>query len=333
MRSPLEMDSIAIEICDACHNSCSNCSQLCGHKKPGFMTLKQAKAAIDSMVGFKSLTNIQGGEPLLHPQFEEICDYAVTKIPPEQLGITTTLPRGYERYRAVIARTFGNILLNDHTRNDIMHKPGLVAAQDVKGLPDWMKWYLIDKCWMQCTWSAAISPRGAFFCEVASALDRYLPSPGGWPVEHGWWRRTPKDFVQQIEAFCWHCGQAMPLQMRESTDGRDDISESNMEYFKDSPKIKAKKYVPYDGSMMQDCRPMFAYKDPQYRAAIAARYGLFLVVNDRLYERPYLMKDFEMPKQKGVRHAIEDKETGQDNGGSGAQSGICEEGGHPSESR
>ncbi len=289
MRPLVEMDSIAIEVTNACRNSCSNCTQLVGHSKPYFMSMKDLQRAVDSMIGFQNVIGIQGGEPLLHPQFAEICEYASSKIPPERLGLWTTFPAGFEHMREIIARTFGHIFLNDHTRDDILHHPVLVAAEDLL-LSPWMKWYLIDHCWVQNLWSAAITPRGAFFCEVAAALDRYVPSPGGWPIEPGWWTKTPKDFVSQMETFCLHCGCAMPLMKRVSTDGRDDVSPAMMKYLKDSPKVRAGNYVTHDGSMVEDRRQQATYKDQSYRDAIAERYGIFLTVNERQYLTPHLSK-------------------------------------------
>jgi len=289
MRPLIEMDSIAIEVTNACRNSCSNCTQLCGHSAPYYMSMRDVEMAIDSMVLFRGVTGIQGGEPLLHPRFPEICEYAGARIPPERLGLWTTLPAGFERYREIICETFGHIFLNDHTRDDVLHHPVLVAAEDLP-MQEWAKWYLIDHCWVQNTWSAGVTPRGAFFCEVAAALDRYVPGPGGWTVEPGWWRRTPKDYVAQMEAYCWHCGCAMPLKKRESMDSRDDVSKSWLTRLEGSPKMEAGRYVDWDGTMIEDCRQVATYKDIAYRDRIAERYGMFLMINERGYQTPYLSK-------------------------------------------
>jgi hypothetical protein len=72
-----------------------------------------------------------GGEPLLHPNFGHMTSYARSKIRPERLGLWTCFPKGYEHYREDICETFGNLLLNDHTRPDILHAPILVAAEEV----------------------------------------------------------------------------------------------------------------------------------------------------------------------------------------------------------
>ena len=109
-------------------------------------------------------------------------------------------------------------------------------------------------------------------------------------MEPRWWQRTPKDYVAQMEAYCWHCGAAMPLKKRESMDSRDDVSKSWILRLKGSPKMEAGRYVEWDGTMIEDCRQVATYKDIAYRDSIAERYGMFLMINERGYQTPYLSK-------------------------------------------
>src|ERR1035437_3568958 len=193
-RSMLDMDTIQIEITNTCINECSNCSRFCGHhRQPYFMDFELFKTAIDSMVEYPRVIGFQGGESLLHPDFEEMCKYARSKFPKEQLGLWTTLPEGFEKYREVICETFHNIFINDHSRNDIYHHPPLVAIEEV--VPDKNKmWHCIDHCWAQEGWSSSINPTGAFFCEIAASLAMLFEEEGGWEIIPGWWNRIPKDF-------------------------------------------------------------------------------------------------------------------------------------------
>lgn len=295
MRPILDMDNIQIEITNACHNQCSNCTRLCGHHpKPYFMPLDEVKQAIDSMDEYPKMTGIMGGEPLLHPEFEAICDYLHSKIPPEKCGLWTCLPKGKEHYREVIVRTFGNIFINDHTRNDILHGPVLVASQELP-LQDWQKDYLIDKCWVQNSWSASINQKGAWFCEVAASLATLFDVNNlGWPVQKGWWARSPQHFVAQM-AMCKLCGCAMPLKRRVSTEEIDDISPEMFKLLKEiSPKLKKKKYQIHNLQLCPEKPTEAAYKDQIYRDRIAARYGMFLMLNEKKFLTPYLMKNFKM---------------------------------------
>ncbi|MFI3175808.1 MAG: radical SAM protein, partial [Bacillota bacterium] len=85
MKSPKDMNIIQIDITNACIHECSNCTRFCGHhKKPYFMDLDMVKKAIDSLDDFDGIIGIMGGEPTLHPQFEEITLYLAAKYTPEK---------------------------------------------------------------------------------------------------------------------------------------------------------------------------------------------------------------------------------------------------------
>ncbi len=291
MRSLLDMETIQIEITNQCHYRCSNCTRLVGHHpQPYFMETDQFMGAVNSLSGYPKMVGVMGGEPLLHPAFGEFCEYLHSKIPPERCGLWTAFPPGKEHHREVIAKTFGNIFLNDHSRDDIYHCPVLVSSDEVcTGSP--VQWYLIDKCWVQSCWSASINSKGAFFCEVAAALALLFDINVGWKVEPNWWERVPMHYIDQIKALCGLCGCAMPLVKRASVEGIDDVSQGIYERLKEtSPKIKAGKYVIHDLLVRLDPKPMATYKDVEYRAGIATRYGMFLMPNEKGYQTPFLKK-------------------------------------------
>jgi len=299
MRSVFDNDTIQIEITNACVLSCANCTRFCGHfYKPYFMKFDQFKQAIDSMVGYPYMTGLMGGEPLLHPEFEKFCDYAFEKLGKRHLGLWTCFPKGYEKYREVICRTFDHIFLNDHTRSDIYHHPFLVAAEEM--IADRKRMFLlINECWAQSSWSASINPKGAFFCEIAASLSLLFDGSKGWEVEPEWWTRTVKDYTSQIEEFCPQCGGGLPLSRRLSIDKVDDISPGNLKKLQGkSKKIDAGKYIVSDMKPVECMQPMASYKEEDYRARIADRYGIFLVINDLHFQTPYLKKSFNVMKAK-----------------------------------
>jgi hypothetical protein len=251
------------------------------------MTLETFHQAIDSMEGYRGVIGFQGAEPLLHKHFVEMCEYARSKFPKDQLGLWTTLPDGYTHYSEVISTTFGHIFINDHSRDDILHAPLLVKISEVIADPI-EQCYMIDHCWVQNSWSAAITPRGAYFCEVAANLD-LLNGDGSkaWPIEVGWWRRSPLHFTDQIVEFCFQCGGAIPMAWRRSVETVDDMSPAWVELLKEkSPKVKAGKYVISDLAMKQEARQRASYKDQIYREHIANRYNLTLMTNPRGYLTP-----------------------------------------------
>lgn len=305
MRPIIDMETVQIEITNACGHQCSNCTRLVGHHpKPYFMDFDTFKNAVDSMAEFPSsrIVGMMGGEPLLHPEFERFCKYMQEKLGPDRCGLWTCFPEGKEHYRQTVVDTFGNIFLNDHTRADVLHGPVLVASEELD-MYQWYKDYRINHCWVQNTWSASINPHGAFFCEVAAALSMLLETQEttlGWKVEPDWWKRSPKDFTAQMERYCVKCGCAMPLMRRESTDGRDDISPKMLELLrKTSPKLKRGKYVKAKiNEFHEDNRPTATYKDQEYRDKIAARYGIFLALRDSGYLKPHLIQNQEKAEDK-----------------------------------
>lgn len=298
MRSIISMDNIQIEITNACIRSCSNCTRFCGHQKPYFMDLDYFKKAVDSMEGYPKMVGFMGGEPLLHPKFEEMCNYALSKIPRERLGLWTCLPPGLEKYRRVICNTFGNIFINDHSRSDIYHAPILVGSEEV--FPDKKQlFFAIDSCWLQNSWSASINPKGCFFCEIAASMSLLFGTDKAWPLEPGWWWRTPKDFTEQIEEYCPKCGISLPFPRRCSLEDNDDISPLNLARLKGkSIKVAGGKFHLSDLKIVKNPEPMAAYKDTAWRNKVAARYGIHLTINEKHFWNPVLLtKPLNPPKR------------------------------------
>jgi predicted O-linked N-acetylglucosamine transferase (SPINDLY family) len=293
MRPLLDMDTIQIEVTNACVHECSNCTRLVGHsEKPFFISMAEFCAAVDSLVDYPKMVGMMGGEPLIHPQFEEMAAYLHSRIPRERCGLWSTLPKGKEHLAPLIAKVFGNVLLNDHTHGDIQHCPVLVAPADL-GVDEFTMWHRIEHCPVQNSWSASITPKGGFFCEIAGALDMVLGGPGGWKVEPGWWKKTPKDYTAQMERYCRNCGAAFPLKPRMDTDGIDDLSESLLEKLKqrNSPKVRKGSYRVYDQGFVQEDAGINQFRrDNEYFQRIAARYGLGLRTNRMNYLEPYLLE-------------------------------------------
>lgn len=308
MRPILDMDTVQLELTSACINQCSNCTRFCGHQTPFFLTKEQMIEALDSMEGFPKMIGFMGGEPLLHPLFEEFCRLAKLRFKPEQLGLWSCFPEGYEHYNKVICETFGNIFLNDHSKDDIYHCPVLVGIEEVFEDKNEM-FYAIDKCWLQNFWSASINPKGAFFCEIAASMSLLFDGPEGWPVEKGWWYRTPKDFKEQIEEYCPKCGCSIPLKRRISTEEVDDISPKNLERLKGrSFKIDKGKYVVSDLKMVKEPEQMANYKEALYRQRIAAKYEIYLLPNEQNFLTPYIAPSYK-PRTKTLMEEM--KWTGQ----------------------
>jgi len=237
-----------------------------------FDTFKQA---VDSMKGFQGTVGIMGGEPTLHPEFEKFSDYFREnfgngevqnefKNPTKDFvgyvvenvfnyedpkhtkrGLWSSVGRNYYKHFEVIQKTYSYQALNDHI-NPSFHQTLMLTRKEL-GIPD-EEWYkLRDDCWVQKYWSASITPKGAFFCEVAAALDYLFKGPGGWKIEKGWWNRKPEDFKEQLN-WCEYCSACLPAPKRDARQEVDDMSPFWAQKLQEmnSPKFKKGKYEIFD---------------------------------------------------------------------------------------
>ena len=297
MKSPEDMRIIQIDITNACIHRCSNCTRFCGHhKKPFFMDYETFKKAVDSFEGFNGTVGIMGGEPTLHPEFERFLtylnnhkyypktenlltrptdkfmktialmeqrdtfinhDHGIDRRCVQGYGLWSALSNNYTKYYELIQDTFNFQALNDHT-NIMYHSPIMVRRKDL-GVSD-EEWITIrDNCWAQSEWSATITPKGAFFCEIAGALDMLFDGPGGWPIEPGWWKRKPDEFGEQLK-WCEICGIAMSTFTRDANEEIDDMSQWYYEKLSElgSPKLKEGLYnvlkIDEEGNIDDECK-------------------------------------------------------------------------------
>lgn len=282
MKSPQDMRIIQIDITNACIHKCSNCTRFCGHhKKPFFMDWETFQKAVNSLKGYKGTVGVMGGEPTLHPEFERFVRYIkehpyypkgenlLVKPTKEFMnvlgrmeqretivsnehgikrnvvygwGLWSALSRKYKEYYELIQDTFNMQAVNDH-KNIMYHSPIMITRKEL-GISD-QEWTKIrDHCWAQEAWSATVTPKGAFFCEIAGALDMLFDGPGGWKIEPGWWKRTPDQFGEQLK-WCELCGIAINTFTRNANDETDDMSPWYYEKLKEigSPKIRQKNMV------------------------------------------------------------------------------------------
>ena len=304
MRSPADMEVIQIEITNACLHSCSNCTRFCGHhERPFFMDRTTFQRAVDSLEGFDGIIGMMGGEPTMHPDFEHMTEYLskrqemsvnlkATRRPVKDFltytrakhnanrvlnkckgpGLWTSMPRQYYKHYELIQDSFLFQCLNDHHHSSF-HQSLLVARKDL-GVQDdqWIK--LRDACWIQNCWSASISPKGAFFCEVAAALDMLFNGPGGWPIEPNWWKRKPEDFGDQLH-WCELCGAALDTQRRDANQQVDDASPTLIERLRlvDSPKLKQGRVQVYPSDEQPETSVTSTFQPNQYIDEFSHRLG------------------------------------------------------------
>lgn len=234
---------IQIWVTRACDKACFGCTQGSNLKgKPGMITPEQFEIACRSLEGYFGTVGIFGGNPAMHPAFDELCNIASTHFPKTQLGLWCNHPRGKG---AVMRRTFNPAVsnLNVHLdkaaydefkrdwpesrpfglHQDSRHSPVYVAMKDVIQ-DESERWELISNCDINQHWSAMIGVfRGelrAWFCEIAGAqamLHQHNPDypdtgiaihedGGCWIEGKKWWELPMTMFADQVRKHCHDCG-------------------------------------------------------------------------------------------------------------------------------
>lgn len=257
MKSPYEQNIVQIDITDACPHNCANCTRYNRNKpKHYFMDFDTFKRCVDSVVDYPGgLVGIMGGEPTLHPEFEKFLEYYAEKIGPKYVGAQKKgleIIRDFNDYRntslynmkpksrrglfSSVSKTYAkhyetiqDIFPEYQCLNDHAH-PGrhvsLLCASAELPIPEAKRQALIDRCWLNGTWSASMTPKGAYFCEVAGQLDILfdaipdderaalgMPKSGGVKIEKNWFKRHHDDFEDQ-KLWCNFCGAAMPCKQK-----------------------------------------------------------------------------------------------------------------------
>ena len=267
MIPPREQWCIQIDVTNACPRKCSNCTRMLSHaRQPFLMTPAVFEQACRALADFpgespadregrQKVVGIIGGEPLLHPTFPELLEIFERIFPdPKQPGLWTGLKWKSHRYADLIRRVFPQppayINPNDHS-TPCYHQPVLVAVRDMVPDEDEM-WRLINACPLQELWSAAITPKGFFFCEVAAAFDMIFDGPGGLPITEGCWMHDLADYRDQIERWCPRCGVCLPLPGRRDNENTDDVTGSNLEELRrlGSPRVSAGECVVFDPKVL-----------------------------------------------------------------------------------
>lgn len=241
---------LQIHITRACDLSCTNCTQgsnLAG--KPVMMTPKQFRTAVESVKDYFGVIGIFGGNPCIHPQFEEICYILADVIPFDQRGLWSNNLMGHGKLcRKIFNPNFSNLnvhcdqkvfmqMLRDWPEcqpkglDDSRHSPPWVAMKDIEDLTDEQKYNLIENCDINLYWSAMIGVfRGelkGWFCEIAGSQSMlhqddlgYLDT--GISIFPNWWRMPIEYYKDQIDKHCFECG--IPLK------GRGSLALGNDEY-------------------------------------------------------------------------------------------------------
>lgn len=287
---------VQVMVTRACDLSCHHCTQgsnLAG--KPVMMTPEQFDQACYSLKDYFGVVGVFGGNPAMHPQFDELCRIMRARLPFERRGIWCNHPRGKGAHMRV---TFNpkhsnlNVHLSDEAHaefardwpesapylkgleTDSVHGPPFVAMSDV--IPDEAeRWKLIGDCDINKHWSAMIGVfRGelrAWFCEIAGAQAMLhqdnpdwrgtgQPMPDtGLPVTLDWWRQPMAVFDHQAREHCHACGIPLRRPGQLAIGGeREEFSETHRWIARPKPKGREVEFVGA-GALSRPDRPATEY--------------------------------------------------------------------------
>lgn len=255
----------------ACDRSCFGCTQgsnLAG--KPEFITPDQFRVACESLKGYFGVIGVFGGNPSIHPQFDELCKIMRGTVPWEQRGLWSNHPRGKGKTcRITFNPAYSNLNVHQSQEaydefardwpecrpylkgldSDSRHSPPFVAMKDVIQ-DEAERWKLISNCDINQNWSAMICVfRGqlrGYFCEIAASqamLHQHEPDyPDlGVPIVPGWWNQGMEVFQEQVKKHCHDCG--IPLRghgaLANDESGTEQVSETHRAVYE--PKRKGRK--------------------------------------------------------------------------------------------
>jgi hypothetical protein len=199
------------------------------------MSLEKIEEALLSVKDFPGGVICIGGEPTMHDDF-----YNVSKLWAEYVN----RPRRaifYGRHPGGEVQRWINQIYPYQTFNDhyggSWHKPLFVTGQDM-GLPITKILKNIDRCMINHIWCPSINENGAYFCEVAATIDRFIA--GGkhaMNVKPGWWKR---DIPEQQKLICQYCGLAQDFPPVRDNGGIEYISAFWAKIFKPEDLTKFK---------------------------------------------------------------------------------------------
>jgi hypothetical protein len=211
---------IQIWVTRACDKACFNCTQASNYAgNPGMISVAQFRNACRSLRGYFGVVGMFGGNPAVHPRFEELCAVMREEVPIEQRGIWSNNPMTIEKAR-IMRETFNPFVSNlnvhlDRKAHDMFkegwpecgpvglttdsrHSPVFVAMKDV-----------LRRICDACGGGGKIAERlGALTCPRCDGVGRVVDESRIWELISGCdinqhWSAMIGVFRGQLRA--WFC--------------------------------------------------------------------------------------------------------------------------------
>lgn len=255
MKAPTEKrnDTIQLVVTTACDLACSNCTELLPFRRDyRHMSVDVFREGLRSLRGWHGVRGVFGGNPVLHPQFEDLMQVLIEEVPEQrqrglwcnnlhkhgQLIRDVFYPNGRfnlnahgdPKAAAEIERWLPGKLIRGTEKRTSWHSPILLDWQDM-GLSEreWIE--SRESCDINQEWSGAILERDGepwgYFCEVAGALDGIRGENHGVPAVPGWWQKGMGHFETQVRQCCDRgCGVPLRRLGHRDSDQTYDYSKS-----------------------------------------------------------------------------------------------------------
>lgn len=242
---------IQIWVTRACDKACLHCTQGSNFAgNPGMISLDNFERACKSLKSYHGVVGMFGGNPAMHPKFEELCEILASHIPYERRGIWCNNPLGKAaKMREIFNPRYSNI--NVHLdraayeefrrdwpecspvglNSDSRHSPVFAALSDMSDTNEGQRWQLISECDINHHWSGMFGQfRGElrfWFCEVAGAQSMLHQGQPDYPDTglkvdavdgRECWNLSMNSYATQVRKHCLECG--VPMR------GRGELSQS-----------------------------------------------------------------------------------------------------------
>lgn len=226
-----------IVVTNVCNLNCGGCSQLIGHFKKNqlwFIEIEDLESQIEILEKYPNKENrpitIFGGEPTLHPKWNEII--SILKSHKNSIfWINTNGRAGHKRYQ----KEDNLVWWVDLHPSSQMFVQTLHAAADIVSLPNdlayWEKAQKDCPLWNGC--QSAIYNGKAYFCETAAAIDwLFEDGKNGWVIEKDKnpFDRSKEEIDEQAKHSCKRCGWCVSdMVARQPSNGPSHVSSFNQQ--------------------------------------------------------------------------------------------------------
>ncbi len=208
------MNKIEIDITYDCNLKCISCNRSCTQaaSKSDYMSVNQIKEFIHESIEMNKkweLINILGGEPTLHPQFNEIVTFIIKEYvekysPKTTIQITSNGLSKETKEKLSLLPKSDNIVLDKYSfkqsRTNIYFTPFSVAPIDLDELKgaDFKQ-----GCWVTSYCGIGLNKYGFYPCGIAGSIDRVLGNDVGIKSLKTLSNENLKDLLSE---FCRLCG-------------------------------------------------------------------------------------------------------------------------------